>query len=189
MHAFRLPQTLSCLLPVPFSLLILASLLLSDCISTFIWYSQTALPCRAAFLIPRGGYTCRFLQREERIADSSPLLNSRPVLWATTPPPPLLVRTPLCHANCFVFFFLTLSLSSSILSVQKAVWKERRKKGLFSLFQNSAFETVWAHADRGNVLVDLWLQGQRFGFSNPLAVMTIWVVIAGIQTGTTGWFW
>lgn len=132
MHAFRLPQTLSCLLPVPVSLLILASLLLSDCISTFIWYSQTALPCRAAFLIPRGGYTCRFLQREERIADSSPLLNSRPVLWATTPPPPLLVRTPLCHANCFAFFFWH-SPSPQASSLCKRQFERRGEKKVFSL--------------------------------------------------------
>ncbi len=68
----------------------------------------------------------------------------------------LLVRTPLCHANCFVF--LTLSLFPSILSEQKAVWKE--KKGLFSPFQNSAFETVWAHADRGNA-TSLWIYDYR----------------------------
>lgn len=132
MHAFRLPQTLSCLLPVPVSLLILASLLLSDCISTFIWYSQTALPWRAAFLIPRGGYTCRFLQREERIADSSPLLNSRPVFWATTPPPPLLVRTPLCHANCFAFFFWH-SPSPQASSLCKRRFERRGEKKVFSL--------------------------------------------------------
>lgn len=139
---FRLTQTLSCLLPVPVSLLILASLLLSDCISTFIWYSQTALLCRAAFLIPRGGYTCRFLQREERIADSSPLLNSRPVLWATTPPPPLLVRTPLCHANCFVFFFDTLPLLKHPLWAKGSLKGEEKKRSFLSVSKFSLWNSL-----------------------------------------------
>lgn len=129
---------------------------LSDCISTFIWYSQNALVCCATFhhhhhslnpppppqgklhlpVSPKRRENCRFLSTAQQ--PSSPLGNNSTAS--------LLVRTPLCHANCFVF--LRLSLFQSIPSERKAVWSE--KKGLFSPFHNSAFETVWAHADGEN---------------------------------------
>lgn len=101
---------------VSLSFLISAFSPLSDCINTFIWYSQNALVCCATFLCPpRESYTCRFLQREERIADSCPLLNSRSVLWATTPPPSCLSEH-LFAMQIALFFWGSRSSKASPLS-------------------------------------------------------------------------
>lgn len=93
-----------------------------DCISTFIWNLQKCITFLCyAFLTLRGGKTRRFLQREDRIADSSPLLNSRPVLWATTLPPPCLSEHLFAmQISLFCFFvFFCHSRSSQASSLSK----------------------------------------------------------------------
>lgn len=103
---------------------------LSDYISTFIWYSQNALRSCATLFALREGYTCWFLQREERkISDSSPLPQKLPAPLGNSSAASLLVRTAPLHANCFVF----LTLSTSILSEQKAAWTEKKGSPQFKM--------------------------------------------------------
>lgn len=130
LNTFILYHSLFCHLSFFFLLSVFS--LLSDCISTFIWYSQNVLLCCATFLTLKGGYTRQFLQREESIADFPPLPSSpRGKNSAAS----LLVRTPLCHANCFVgLFFLFLFYLCSRSSRESPLSKRQlgRRKKVFS---------------------------------------------------------
>lgn len=175
---------------------VLAFPLLSDCISTFIWLFTKCITCAVLRFLPLGEAILAGFSKENR-EEQIPLHCSTAVQSSGQQ----LCRLPACQNTslpCKLLCFLTLLLFPSILSEQKAVWK--KKKGLFSLFQNSAFETVWAHADRGNAMFG-WIYDYRvrgLGFPSGgfllvwgglyLVVTTDWVVIARNWIGRTEWF-
>lgn len=144
----------------------------------------------------RGGYTCRFLQRRERTADSSSLLNSRPVLWATTPPPPCLSEH-LFAMQIALFFWHSRSSQASSLSKRQFGGRKKVFSPHFKIQPLKQFEPMLI----GKMLCPggfmttgserwvfqlgafLWVWGGLC-----LAGMTDWVVIAGSRIGRTGWF-
>lgn len=104
---------------------------LPDCISTFIWYSQNALLCCVTFLTLRGGYTLPVSpERGEnsRFPSTAQQPSSPPGNNSTAS---LLVRTPLCHANCFVFFLRFCSSKATPLSRRQFGRRKKKKRSFF----------------------------------------------------------
>lgn len=113
---------------VSVSFLISAFSLLSDCISTFIWYSQNALLCSTTFLTLKGGCTCQFLQREQQISlhcstavqSSGQQLRRLPACQNTSLPCKLL------YLIFFVLFFDTLDLPKHPLWAKGSLEGEKK---------------------------------------------------------------
>lgn len=91
-------------------------------------------------------------------------LQSCPFLWATT----LLIRTRVFHKNCHFFFpFLFFHL----FSPQAFSLRKQR----YYTFLNLPFGTIWTHAGKGCLRVELWLQVKRLCFPFGGFLLWMWV--------------
>ncbi len=158
---------------------------LSDCISTFFLIIHVMHFCAVLCSLPfRRVHLLISLKRRE---------NSRFLSTAQQPSSPLgndsaaslLVRAPLCHANCFVFWH---SRSSQASFPSKRQLRKRKKRSFLSISKLSFWNSLspcWK--GKCYVLVDLWRQGQRVGFSiRGLFVCVGWTV-SSCNNGLSGY--